>query len=197
MNKNIEWTDALNISSLDWTSPPPPLILFPKLDMSVGIHPRHGMSPRQLQTATMFQEEGCAFAHPDKRGGLFPSLIVECKSVGTKGLRYVGIDQANLSMGTMLRAFQTLYRRVYNKDQFGIMKPRVFAVVFDQEFITFNFEWMFRDSNNIEVVNLHQTEGFWLDKIDNICKAYDLGQNLKDWLLNDHSIWVRKLLDDF
>lgn len=197
MSKNIEWTDALNISSPDWTSPPQPLILFPKPDMSVDIHPRHGLSPRQLQTVTMFQEEGCTFAHPDKRGGLFPSLIVECKSVGTKGLRYVGIDQVNISMGTMLRAFQTMYRRVYNKDHFSIMKPRVFAIVFDQEFITFNFEWMFRDSNNIEVVNLHQTEGFWLGKIDNICKAYDLGQNFKDWLLNDYSIWVRKLLDDF
>lgn len=56
---------------------------------------------------------------------------------------------------------------------------------------------MFRDSNNIEVANLHQTEGFWLGKIDDICKAYDLGQNLKDWLLNDHRTWVRKLLDDF
>lgn len=56
---------------------------------------------------------------------------------------------------------------------------------------------MFRDSNNIEVVNLHQTERFWLGKIDNICKVYDLGPNFKDWLLNDYRTWVRKLLGDF
>ena len=197
VSMNIEWTDVLNISSPQWTFPPPPLISLPKPDMSVGIHPRQGLSPRQLQVATMFQEEGRTFAHPDKRGGLFPGLVVECKSVDTRGLRYVGTDQANLSMGTMLRAIQTMYCRVYDKDHFSIMKPRAFAIVFDQEFITFSFEWMFRDSNNIEVVNLHQTEGFWLDRIDDICKAYDLGQNLKDWLLNDYSIWVRKLLDDF
>lgn len=165
--------------------------------MSVGIHPRQGLSPRQLQVANMLQEEGRSIGRPDKRGGWFPSLIVEVKSVGTRGDRYVATDQANLSMGTMLRAFQTMYRRVYDKDHFSIMKPRAFAIVFDQEFVTFSFEWMFRDSNNNEVVNLHQTEAYWLGRIDDICKAYELGQNLKDWLLNDHSIWVRKLLDDF
>lgn len=100
-------------------------------------------------------------------------------------------------MGTMLRAFQTMYHRVYNQDHFSIIKPRAFAIVFDQEVVTFSFKWMFRDSNNIEVVNLHQTEGFWLGRIDDIRKAYDIGQNLKDWLLNDHSTWVRKLRDDF
>ena len=52
--------------------------------MSIGIHPKYGLSPRQLQTATMLQE-GRTLAHPDKRGSLFPGLILESKSVGTKG----------------------------------------------------------------------------------------------------------------
>ncbi|MCJ1342410.1 hypothetical protein MMC31_000593 [Peltigera leucophlebia] len=82
VSKNIEWTEVLNISSPDWTSPPPP-ISFPKPDVSVGIHPRKGLSLQQLQTANMFQEERRTFAQPDKRGGLFPGLVVECKSAGT------------------------------------------------------------------------------------------------------------------
>lgn len=140
VSMNIEWTDALNISSPQWTFPPPPRISLPKPDMSVGIHPRQGLSPRQLQVATMFQEEGRTFAHPDKRGGLFPGLVVECKSVGTRGLQYVGTDQANLSIGTMLRAIQTMYRRVYDKDHFSIIEPRAFGIIYDQEYITFCFE---------------------------------------------------------
>ena len=60
------------------------------------------------------------------------------------------------------------------------MEPWTFSIGFDQELVTFNFEWMFRNSDDIEVVNLHQTEGFWLGKIDSVYKAYDLGQKLKD-----------------
>ncbi len=109
----------------------------------------------------------------------------------------MGIDQANLSMGTMLRAFQKIYRRVYETDHFDVMKPQAFSIVFDQEFVTFNFEWMFPNSDNNENDNLHQCEGFWLGRIDDFCKAYDLGQNVKDWLLDDHIPLFRKLLDDF
>lgn len=196
VSQKSEWTDALDISSPDWTSPPP-LISFPKPDVSVGIHPRKGLSLQQLQAANMFQEERRTFAQPDKKGGMFPGLVVESKSACAKGGRYVGVDQANLAMGTMLRAFQTMHRRVYEKDHFSVMEPRAFSIVLDQEFVTFNFEWMFRNGDDIEVVNLYQTEGFWLGRIDDIRKAYDLGQNLKDWLLGDHILWVRKLLDDF
>lgn len=88
----------------------------------------------------MFQEEGHTFAHSDKQGGLFLSLVVECKSVGTKGLRYVGTDQANLSMGTMLCAIQIIYHRVYDKDYFSIMEPQAFDIIYDQVYIISCFE---------------------------------------------------------
>ena len=140
VSMDTEWTDALNISSPECTFSPLPLISLLKPDMSVGIYPRQGLSHQQLQVATMFQEKGRTFAHPDKRGDLFPGLVVKCKSVSTRGLRYVGTDQANLSMGTMLRAFQTMYHRIYNQDHFSIMKPRAFTIVFDQEVVTFSFE---------------------------------------------------------
>lgn len=54
VSMNIEWTDALNISSPQWAFPPPSQISLPKPDMSVGIYPRQSLSPRQLQVATMF-----------------------------------------------------------------------------------------------------------------------------------------------
>lgn len=69
-------------------------------------------------------------------------------------------------MGTMLRVFQKMHRRVYGKDHFSVMEPRAFSIVFDQELVTFNFEWMFPNSDDIEVVNLHQTEGFRLGRQD-------------------------------
>lgn len=83
---NTKLTDALNILSPECTFSSPPLISLPKLDMSVGIHPRQGLNYQQLQVITMFQEEGRIFAHPNKRGDLFPGLVVECKSIGTRGL---------------------------------------------------------------------------------------------------------------
>lgn len=84
--------------------------------MLVGIYPKQGLSPQQLQIATMFQEKRRTFAHPDKQGGLFSGLVVEYKSVDTKALWYIGTDQANLSMGTMLCAIQIMYCFVYDKN---------------------------------------------------------------------------------
>ncbi|KAL9127164.1 MAG: hypothetical protein Q9217_003897 [Psora testacea] len=183
VSKNTEWTEALNISSPEGTFLPLPSISLPKPDVAVGCLNISG-------GRTCFRP-----ARQERRPVSQPSG--GNKSAGTKGRRYVGTDQANLSMGTMLLAFQKIYHHVYGQDLFAVMEPRAFSIVFDQELVTFNFEWMFQNSRNNQVVNLHQTEGFWLGRSDDVCKAYDMGQNIKDWLLNNHIPWVQKLLDDF
>ena len=96
LSQDMIWTDAFPLEA-STAREEPPSITLPKPDAAFSINAETFLSPRRAGAAESLCRDGSYYGMPDKRGGWFPFLSVEFKAVATKGTRYVGTDQANLT----------------------------------------------------------------------------------------------------